>query len=88
MEREVGQLRAQHHLLHLRRHPAGDEACQGVPGHVRQGGRLQEPGKCRLIPLSSSFNTRAAEQEFFFISKHCSQANVALPTKHVSDLHA
>ena len=44
VEREDGELHPQHQLHHLRRDPAGDEEGQGVPGALRQGGRLQEPG--------------------------------------------
>lgn len=44
VERQDGELHPQHQLHHLRRDPAGDEEGQSVPGAVRQGGRLQEPG--------------------------------------------
>lgn len=47
MEWEIGELRVKHQLLHLRRDPAGDEEGQSVPGHVRQGRRLKEPGTAR-----------------------------------------
>lgn len=44
VEWEIRELRVKHQLVHLRRDPAGDEEGQSVPGHVRQGRRLKEPG--------------------------------------------